>query len=74
MPIAEEFYYKVKATNPSGGPLLFVSYSYLFDIDKKTGEINFTPTEDDIGVHSVRVDVENEDGRTWERFDLEVLG
>lgn len=68
----KEFYYKVQAINPLPGPVLFTSKSYLFDINKKTGEISFTPSAGERGVHTVRVDVENEYGRMWERFELEI--
>ncbi|MBU1767963.1 MAG: hypothetical protein KJ648_07665, partial [Candidatus Omnitrophica bacterium] len=70
--VGEEFHYKVDISNKKEEIYLFTSKSYLFDIDKKTGEINFTPTKEDLGLHSVRVDVENEYGRTWQRWELEV--
>ena len=71
--VGEEFHYKVKAVNPGEEPLSFSVWAYLFDIDETTGEIKFTPTEDDVGLHSVRVDVENEYGYTWERWEMEIV-
>lgn len=67
----EKFYYKVEAAQ-QGELLLFTSDSYLFDLDKKTGEISFTPTDEERGIHSVRIDAENEFGKTWQRFELEI--
>jgi hypothetical protein len=69
--VGEEFEYRIEIlNNPENKPLLFTIDDYLFDFDKATGTISFTPAEDDIGRHSIRVDVENEFGRMWERFDL----
>jgi hypothetical protein len=52
--------------------LVYSTDSYLFDIDKKTGLIEYTPSVDDVGIHSIRVDVENEFGSTWQRWELVV--
>ncbi len=69
--VGEEFKYKVTVANPEG-LLLFTTDSYLFDIDAKTGGITFTPTKEEKGTHDIRVDVENEFGKTWQRFELEI--
>ncbi|MBR9683053.1 hypothetical protein GOV03_00760 [Candidatus Woesearchaeota archaeon] len=71
--VGEEFRYVVEAVNPLEDSLLFASYSYLFEIDNQTGEIIFTPEAEEVGIHSVRVDVENREGKMWERFGLEVI-
>ncbi len=70
--VGDEFQYKVKVLN-TGNLLQFTSQTYLFNIDEKTGEIKFKPAAEDIGVHTVRVDVENEYGKTWQRWELEVV-
>ncbi|MEK6969817.1 MAG: hypothetical protein AABW48_05305 [Nanoarchaeota archaeon] len=70
--VGEEFQYKVNVLN-TGNLLHFTSQTYLFSIDEKTGEIKFKPTQDDLGVHTIRIDVENEFGRTWQRWELEVV-
>ncbi|MBU0470900.1 MAG: hypothetical protein KKA62_00355 [Nanoarchaeota archaeon] len=69
--IGEEFKFKVEVLN-AGKNLFFATDSYLFDIDKETGEISFIPQKEDEGLHSVRVDVENEFGKTWQRWELEI--
>ena len=68
--VGEEFRYRVEVANPEG--LLFTTDSYLFGIDKKSGEIKFTPKQEDRGTHSVRINVENDYGKTWHRFELEI--
>lgn len=67
----EEFRYTVNVIN-ADSPLTFTSQTYLFTIDEKTGEIVFTPSGEDKGLHSVRVDAKNEKGGTWQRWELEV--
>ncbi|MEK6969813.1 MAG: hypothetical protein AABW48_05285 [Nanoarchaeota archaeon] len=71
--VGQDFYYKVNLLNNKHELFLFASETYLFQIDKKTGEIKFMPIATDLGVHTVRVDVENEYGRTWQRWELEVV-
>ncbi len=68
--VGEEFYYQMETE--SDELVFFDTNSYLFDIDKQTGEITFTPLKGDEGIHSIRVDVENKFGRTWERWELEI--
>ena len=73
--IGEEFNYKIEVLNAGKNVeniLSFTTDSYLFDLDKKTGEIKFIPQPEDKGLHSVRVDVENEFGKTWQRWELEI--
>ncbi|UCG69864.1 MAG: hypothetical protein JSV09_02245, partial [Thermoplasmata archaeon] len=40
----------------------FFDNTTLFDIDPNTGEISFTPTNEDVGVHLVNISVVDEDG------------
>lgn len=68
----EEFQYQVKVLN-AGGLLRFTGETYLFNINEKTGEIKFTPTAEDLGIHTVRIDAENEYGKTWQRWEAEVI-
>ncbi len=73
--IGKEFNYKIEVLNAGKNgenSLSFTTDSYLFDLDKKTGEIKFIPQPEDEGLHSVRVDVENEFGKTWQRWELEI--
>ncbi len=67
----QPFYYKMQMENHQE-LALFTDQSYLFDIEKRTGEIRFTPSEEDKGIHSIRIDAENEFGRTWKRWGLEI--
>lgn len=39
-------------------------------INSETGQITFTPTKEDEGIYSVRVNIENNKGLMWERFDV----
>lgn len=67
----EEFSCQVEVLNATK-PILFSTNSYLFNIDKKTGEIKFTPTKENIGIHSIKVEAENEYGKTWHKWQLEI--
>lgn len=69
--VGEEFMMRVNVENP-GNLLQFTDESFLFDIDSKSGLITFTPKEEDKGLFSVRIDAENEFGRTWQEFNLEI--
>lgn len=69
--IGRPFYYKIEADSLLRN-ISFAADSYLFEINKTTGEIRFTPALDDQGLHFIRVDAENEYGGTWELFELEI--
>lgn len=64
------FVYNVKA---SGINVNFTDYTNLFDINKTTGMISFTPSQDDIGEYVIWINavdsVENED---FESFGLNI--
>ncbi|MBI2145889.1 hypothetical protein HYU22_00940 [Candidatus Woesearchaeota archaeon] len=68
----KELVYKVQPRNKETGPFLFTTDSTRFTINKATGEIKFTPTRNDIGPQTMRIDVENKFGRTWVRWEFEV--
>lgn len=70
--VGEEFTYEVNVENYENGKYFFSSDTHLIEINALTGVISFTPTEYDVGKHSVRIDVENEYGITWERWILEI--
>ena len=67
----EEFVLPVNILNKRNQQFTFTDQSYLFDISDD-GEISFTPEEGQKGLHSARIDVENEFGKTWERFTIEI--
>ncbi|MDP3989857.1 MAG: hypothetical protein Q8Q01_01480 [archaeon] len=69
--VGKEYVFKIPISNDRGG-ITYTDESYLFDINSETGIINFTPTKDDLGTHSIRVNVKNEFGGTWKRWLLEV--
>lgn len=52
--------------------LSFSSGTYLFEINNKTGEMYFTPSPENVGIHYIRVDAINNYGSTWQRWELEV--
>lgn len=70
--VGEEFKFRVNVTNRHTDDLVFTSESDLFEINKTTGEISFMPLKDQIGIHTARVDVENNLGRTWQRWEVEI--
>jgi len=66
----ENFYYKI---NASGYNLSFNDYTSLFDINNKTGVINFTPTEEEIGNHSVWISLKDKFGNEdYAEFEMQV--
>ncbi|UCE38370.1 MAG: TIGR03790 family protein [Thermoplasmata archaeon] len=50
-----------------GDTLTFKDDTTLFDIDPNTGVISFTPTNSDVGVHTITISVEDEDGDSDEQ-------
>ncbi len=69
--IGEEFTHQILTLN-TNEETYFTSDSYLFEINNKTGEIKFTPSEEDRGVHSIRINAENDISKTWQRWSLEI--
>ncbi len=57
----EPFQYTVEAWDVESDPLVFSVDTDAFGIDEGTGEINFTPTNDHVGLHRVNISVS--DGR-----------
>jgi hypothetical protein len=45
-----------------GDSITFFDDSTMFEIDEDTGEISFTPTNEDVGVHTVRISIIDEEG------------
>ena len=63
--IAQEgvpFTLKLNASDVPADVLTFSDNTTLFAIDPVTGIIQFTPTNDDVGMHHVRVNVTDDDG------------
>jgi len=51
------------STDPDLGDLItFSDTTSMFDIDPRTGEINFTPAQNNVGRHEVRIHVQDEAG------------
>jgi hypothetical protein len=70
----ETFVYHVEATDVDGDSLGFSIDTEAFAIDAATGEINFTPTNDHVGLHKVNVTVDDgRGGSAVVRMELEVL-
>ena len=70
--VGEEFKFLVNVINRRTDDLIFTSESDLFEINETTGEISFVPLKDQIGIHTARVNVENNLGRTWQRWEVEI--
>ncbi len=63
--VGKAFSYTVMATDiDHGDTLTFSDDTEIFDIDPNTGEISFTPSEKDAGVHYVTITVTDEEGET----------
>lgn len=60
--VSGPFSYVVKAYSPLGLEINFTEDSDLFEIDSKTGVIEFTPKETDFGVQDFTVTVTDEQG------------
>jgi hypothetical protein len=67
--VGQEF--RLQMTVNGEGPFVYNVESDLFPIDA-SGLIRFIPDRDDLGVQQVRVDVSNEKGSTWQRWELDV--
>jgi hypothetical protein len=69
--VEEAFEYTITILNNENERPLFFDDTYSqFPINKQTGYLEFVPTQDMRGTYSLRVDVENEFGRTWQRFTI----
>ncbi len=72
----QAYVYNVVAVDPDGGPI-----SYSLDtapagmtLDASTGELNWTPTEGQVGTHVIRIVATDENGaQATQEFSLEVL-
>jgi hypothetical protein len=60
----EPYYYAVKATDVEDLPsqLMFTDDSPLFEIGENNGLISFTPTNEQVGVCTIRIDVKDTEG------------
>ena len=67
--VNQSFSYKVNAV---GLNLSFADYTPLFDINQKTGEIQFTPTQEQVGNHSIWIYVKDTMNEKYESFTLEI--
>jgi PKD repeat protein len=56
------FALQISADDVSGDKLSFSDDSPMFEIDHETGMISFTPTDSDVGAHTVTVEVRDDDG------------
>lgn len=67
--VNQSFSYKINAV---GLNLSFADYTHLFDINQKTGEIRFTPNQDQRGNHSIWIYVKDTMNEQYESFNLEI--
>ncbi|UCG69456.1 MAG: putative Ig domain-containing protein, partial [Thermoplasmata archaeon] len=74
--MGKDFSYTVTATELDHGDILtFSDDSEIFDIYQNTGEISFTPTSKDIGVHYVTLTVTDLEGESDQiTFTFNILG
>jgi len=56
------FTLQLTGLDPDGDPLTFSDDCMLFEINSTTGAIEFTPTNDDVGVHNVTVTLKDTEG------------
>jgi len=68
--VGYNFSYKINAT---GSNLEFTDYTDIFDIDTKSGLIEFNPDYDDVGFYNILLSVDDETGnRDFVSFNIEV--
>lgn len=60
--VGDTLYINVSAIDIDGDTLIFKDDSNILNIDKRTGRIVYTPTESDLGDHSIKISVS--DGNT----------
>jgi hypothetical protein len=53
--VNQDFYYKSNGSSKITDKLFFLDDSNLFDINKTTGVINFTPSSNDVGIHKFNI-------------------
>lgn len=66
------FTYTVSASDPDGNTLVYSDNTSLFAIGVLTGTISFTPTQANVGVHSIRVSVADGTTRKNTTFTLNI--
>jgi predicted GH43/DUF377 family glycosyl hydrolase len=65
---------QILATDVGGDTVSFSDDSTLFEINSQSGIISFVPTDADVGVHAVNIDVVDEDGgASTANFALTIL-
>ena len=68
------FYYNINATDEENDILTFSNNNTdLFTIDSNTGVISFTPTNDDVGNHSINISVSDNNSMTSSVIILTIL-
>jgi len=68
------FYYDINATDEENDTLIFSNNNTeLFTIDPNTGVISFTPTNDDVGNHSINISVTDNNSITSSVIILTIL-
>ena len=55
----EPFYFNINGTDPDNDTLTYSENTSLFEINEKTGEVNWTPKEEDIGTYKVKFSVDD---------------
>jgi hypothetical protein len=66
--------YDVNATDPDNDTLFFGDDSTMFQINSNTGVIYFTPTQQDVGKHSVMIWViDGYGGVDWQSVNFEIV-
>jgi hypothetical protein len=56
----------VTASDVDGDTLVFIDNSSIFNINYRTGNISFKPTQDDVGIHEVNITVSDINGSNSE--------
>ncbi|MEE9150975.1 MAG: putative Ig domain-containing protein, partial [Thermoplasmata archaeon] len=76
LPVGETFTYQINAFDEdTEDTLTFSDDTDMFDIDPTTGEIAFTPEKKDVGMHTVKITVTDEDGDSdYMTVTFEVVG
>jgi len=68
--VGEEFFYDINAT---GKNLIFEDFTDLFEIDKLSGIVKFTPKDEQIGLHQIWITVfDLNDNKNYGNFEINI--
>lgn len=67
--VNEEFYYQINLNDEN---FKFTSFTSLFEINQSSGEINFTPSIEDVGNHTIWLLIESDYEEKYKSFEVNI--